>query len=81
MLLVANFLAKARFTSAILASFFTHSLRPRLAFNMAPLRPVAPFLGPISMKGIRLMFDLIYVALAVGGFLAFAVAVRACERL
>ncbi|NGO51665.1 hypothetical protein [Allomesorhizobium camelthorni] len=29
----------------------------------------------------RLMFDLIYIALATGGFLAFAAAVRACERL
>ena len=33
------------------------------------------------MTGSRLMFDLICVALAVGGFLAFAVAVRARERL
>lgn len=29
----------------------------------------------------RLMLDLIYVALAVGGFLAFAAVVRACEHL
>ncbi|PJR10765.1 K(+)-transporting ATPase subunit F [Sinorhizobium meliloti] len=46
------FLARARIPSAILAWFFTHSLRPHLAFDMAPLRPVAPFLGPISMKGV-----------------------------
>ncbi|WP_159587151.1 hypothetical protein [Chelativorans xinjiangense] len=49
---------------------------------MAPLRPSrsATYRADIHQRS-RLMLDLIYIALAVGGFLAFALAVRACESL